>query len=429
MPSDPSPLTLIDDLDDLLMELAGAIAPDERRGPGRPPVLAHAIVWTALVLGVLRGMQSQLGVWRVITRRVWAGYGRIVVSDQAVYNKLGTTGPSPVGHLFRQITDLLLARETGWHDHRLAPFATEVVAIDEMVLETVPRTVAELWGIPDGDRRLLPGKIACRFDLRRQLFREVRLIDAPRQNEKVAAWDLIADLDPGTLVVADLGYFGFRWFDTLTERELFWLSRERRKSSVVPVHTFYRSDQLVEELVWLGAHRADRAKHLVRRITTIRHGVTHTYYTNVLDPRIASARSLVDLYGRRWDIELAFKHVKRDLKLHSLWSAKPAVIAHQLWAVLLIAQVLSALRGEIAGRAQVAIDEVSLPLMMQYLPDYARTHPDDPIGAFVADGVFLRFIRPASRTRYEVATVPNEQLQLPPPTLETTRTPRYAGKV
>jgi hypothetical protein len=421
--------SLIDELDDLLMDLAGAIAPDKRRGPGRPAVLAHAIVWTALVLGVLRGMQSQLGVWRVITRRVWAGYGRVVVSDQAVYNKLGTPGPSPVGHLFRQITDLLFDRDEGWHDHRLAPFAAAVVAIDEMALDTVPRTVADLWGIPAGDRRLLPGKIACRFDLRRQLFREVRVIDAPQQNEKVAAWDLIADLAPGTLVVADLGYFGFRWFDTLTERGLFWLSRERRKSSVVPVHTFYRSDQLIEELVWLGAHRADRAKHLVRRITITRSGASHTYYTNVLDPRIASARSLVDLYGRRWDIELAFKHVKRDLKLHDLWSAKPAVIAHQLWAVLLIAQVLSALRGEIAGRAEVSIDAVSLPLMVQYLPEYARTHPDDPIGAFVADGVFLRFIRPASRARYAVADLPPEQLHLPPPDLARTRTPRYAGKM
>jgi hypothetical protein len=429
--SDPAgDVSLLDDLDLLLMELAGALDPQPpRSGPGRPPILAHAIIWTALVLGVLRGCTSQLGVWRQITRRLWPGYGPVQVSDQAVYKKLGATGPSPMGQLFGQMTDLLIERVAPWQDDRLAPFATEVVAIDETALDQVPRTLADLWGLPKGDRRLLPGKLACRFDLRRQLFGAVQVITDPRQNEKIAAWDLVADLAPGSLIVADLGYFGFRWFDTLTERGLWWLSRERSKSSTVPVHTFYRSDHLVDELVWLGAYRADRAKHLIRRITVVRPNGRFVYYTNVTDPRLASARDLVHLYGRRWDIELAFKLVKRDLKLTHLWSAKPAVIEHQLWAVVLIAQLLSALRLEIAGRADVPIDDVSMPLMVQYLPEYARSHPDDPIGAFVADGVFLRFIRPASRTRYEVETVAAADYHLPPPDLITTRSPRYAGKV
>ena len=429
--SDVAPVpSLLDDLETRLLDLAGALEPAPvRRGPGRPPVLAHAIVWTALVVGVLRGAPSQLAIWRLITRRVWAGYGRVQVTDEAVYKQLGATGPSPVGTLFRQLTALLLVRVGGGPDHALAPFATDVVAIDEMTLDGVPRTVAELWGLPNGDRRLLPGKLACGFDLRRQLFRTVTVIPAPQQNERVAAWDLIAALAPKTLVVADLGYFGFRWFDALTERGLWWLSRERSKTSSRPVHTFYRSDQLVDELVWLGAHRADRAKHLVRRITVMTRSGPRVYLTNVTDPRTATARELVQLYGRRWDIELAFKLVKRELKLSTLWSAKPVVIEHQLWAVLLIAQLLSALRGEIAARAAVPLDDVSLALMVQYLPEYTRTHPDDPIGAFVADGVGLRFIRPASRTRYEVEEVTVAAYHLPPPDLDTTRTPRYAGKL
>lgn len=421
--------TLLAELDDLLLELAGALAPDPgRAGPGRPPILAHAIIWTALVVGVLRGCTSQLAIWRLITRRAWPGSGPIHVTDQAVYKQLGAAGPSPVGRLFRQMTDLLVERVAPWQEHSLAPFATAVVAIDETTLDQVPRSLAAFWGLPPGDRQLLPGKLACCFDVRRQLFRHVQLIDEPQQNERVAAGEVIADLPPGTLILADLGYFSFRWFDALTERGLWWLSRERRKTSTVPVHTFYRTDQLIDELVWLGAHRSDRAKHLIRRITVVRPTGTFVYNTNVTDPRLASARELVQLYGRRWDIELAFKLVKRELQLSQLWSAKPSVIAHQLWAVLLIAQVLSAVRLEIAGRADVPIDDVSLSLMVRYLPEFARSHPDDPIGAFVAQGVFLRFIRPASRTRYHVETVPDDQIHDPPPDLITTRTPRYAGK-
>ena len=421
--------TLLDDLEERLLELAGALAPAPvRPGPGRPPILAHAILWTALVVGVLRGCPSQLALWRLITRRMWPGSGPIHVTDQAVYKQLGAAGPSPVARLFQQMTALLVERVTPWQAHQLAPFATAVVAIDETTLDQVPRSLAAFWGLPKGDRRLLPGKLACCFDLRNQLFRHVQLIDDPQQNERVAAAEVIAELPLGALILADLGYFSFRWFDALTERGLWWLSRERRNTSTIPVHTFYRSDQLIDELVWLGAHRSDRAKQLIRRITVVRPTGTCVYDTNVTDPRLASARELVQLYGRRWDIELAFKLVKRELQLSQLWSAKPSVIAHQLWAVLLIAQLLSAVRLEIAHRAAVPIDDVSLTLMVQYLPEYARAHPDDPIGAFVAQGVFLRFIRPASRTRYDVETVPEDQLHDPPPELVTTRPPRYAGK-
>ena len=40
----------------------------------------------------------------------------------------------------------------------------------------------------------------------------------PHQNEKVLARELVEELPAGTLVVADLGYFGFAWFDWLTDR-------------------------------------------------------------------------------------------------------------------------------------------------------------------------------------------------------------------
>jgi len=43
------------------------------------------------------------------------------------------------------------------------------------------------------------------------------------------------------------------------------------------------------------------------------------------------------LYARRWDVELAFKLVKRRLGLRLLWSAEPNVVLQQVWAVLTVA--------------------------------------------------------------------------------------------
>ena len=80
----------------------------------------------------------------------------------------------------------------------------------------------------------------------------------------------------------------------------------------------------------------------------------YRYVINVLDPQQRSRREIATVYARRWDIELAFQTIKQHLGLHLLWSAKPVAIQQQVWAVLIIAQILQALRLEIAGRAGVA---------------------------------------------------------------------------
>jgi hypothetical protein len=131
------------------------------------------------------------------------------------------------------------------------------------------------------------------------------------------------------------------------------------------------------------------------------------------------------LYARRWDIELAVKLVKRELGLHLLWSAKAAVIQHQIWAVLLIAQIWQALRTEIAGRAGVPIDDVSLGQLVTDFPRYAAANAE-PIAAFIAHGRQLGYIRPSRRLTPTTPAAPLAAFTLPPPDLPTTQRPRYS---
>jgi hypothetical protein len=419
--------SLVDQIESVLVELVAGIAPAPRSGPGRPPILPAALLWASLAIGVLRGAMSQAAIWRIVTAKgLWRG-PRIAVSDEAVYLRLASADPGPLEALFRHVTELLVDRLAPWDQRSLAPFATDVVVLDETTLDPVARSLPALRAVPAGDDALLPGKLAGVFDLRRQVWREMQVIAAPRQNEKVAARDLAATLRPGSLVLADLGYFGFAWFDDLTDAGHLWISRLRAKTSYRVAHVHYRDDTALDALVWLGAHRADRAKHLVRLVRFRAGGQERAYLTNVRDPGLLSMPEIARLYARRWDIELAVKLVKRDLGLHLLWSAKPAVIHHQVWAVLVIAQILQALRVEIAGRAEVDLFEVSVPLMIRYLPEYAARF-DDPIGEYIADAQLMRFIRPSRRVDARAPTIPIEAMTLPPPDLTTTQTPRYAGR-
>jgi hypothetical protein len=422
---------LLDQVEATVRAVVAGLEPDpaeaRRPGPGRPRVLPALALWGGVLVCVLRGLPSQRAVWRLLTaHRLWH-YPRFALSDQAVYKRLAADGTEPLERLFAAVGRLLAERLAPWAAADLAPFASAVVALDETTMDQVARTLPALRGVPGGDDRLLPGKLAALFDLRAQLFRRVEYLPDPRQNEKVAARGLLAGLATGALVLADLGYFGFRWFDDLTDAGHWWVSRLRARTSYEVVHAHYQRGDTFDGLVWLGKHRADRAKHAVRLVRFRHNGQLFRYVTNVLDPHVLPPKELARLYARRWDVELAFKLVKRHLGLHLLWSAKPGVVLQQVWAVLTIAQVVQALRLEVAGQAGVDVFEVSLPLLVEYLP-LLLADGVDPVAFFVAEGRRLQFIRPSSRTTIHAPDLPPEEVVPRPPDLVLLREPRYAGK-
>lgn len=429
-PPPPAAPAIVDRLEGFLAELIRALAPVPGvagRNRGRPPILPATLLWAGLAVCVLRRATSQLDVWRLLSATGLWDFPAVPVSDDAVYKRLERDGATAMARLFADVSGLLAARLDGHADRTLAPFAAEVFAVDETTLDPVARRLPALRGMPAGDDRLLPGKLAGVFDVRRQLWRVVKHIAAPRQNEKAAAREVIADLPAGSLLLFDLGYFAFAWFDDLTDAGQWWVSRLREKTSVVPIHVFYEEGETRDALVWLGAHRADRAKHAVRLVQFRRGAVLHRYVTNVRDPHLLPLAEIARLYARRWDIEMAIDLAKTELGLHLVWSAKPPVVLAQVWAVLLIAQILQALRVLVAAEAGVAVFDVSLPLLVRYLPRYAR-RGHDPIAAFVADGRRLGFIRPSRRTVITTPAIPPAAVRPPPADLVLHRTPRYAHK-
>ena len=415
-------------IEEFLQQCLEGMEPDGRvKGPGRPRILPAMALWAGLLVCVLRGFGSQLALWRLISERGLWFFPRFEVTDQAVYKRLHSAGTEPLERLFEQISSVLAERFEGLVSDRLASFAEEVVCIDESTLEAISRTLPTLREIPEGDTRLLAGKLAGVFDLRRQQWRRVRFQPNPNQNEKVLARDLAAELPAGTLVVADLGYFGFAWFDWLTDRGCHWLSRLRAKTSYKVIHTFYQRGDVFDGIVWLGVHRADRTKHAVR-LVTFRQGKTlRRYITNVREPHRFPIPSIAEVYARRWDIEMALALAKQHLKLRLLWSAKQVVIQQQIWATLIISQVLQSLRLEIAYKAGVDPFEVSIGLLVEYAPQYAY-EGRDPVKVFVERGRELGFIRPSRRTRIQAPRIPVESILPAPPGLVLTRTPRYANR-
>lgn len=426
-PAAAAPLSNIEAfLQEALTHLAPDPREDRRPGPGRPRILPALCLWAGVLVMVLRGFESQRQLWRLLVQQGLWRWGRVAISDQALYNRLARAGTAPLERLFAHVSAVLAARLAPHAQAGLAPFAPAVVALDASTLARLARLLPALRALPAESKALLAGQVAALFDVRTQQWRALTFIPDAAQNCKVAARGLLDGLERGTLILADLGYFGFEWFDDLTEGGFRWVSRLRARTSYEVIHTFYQEGETFDGVVWLGAHRADRAAHAVRLVQFRAGGALHQYVSNVTDPATLPPRELARLYARRWDIELAFSLVKEHLHLHLLWASKRVVILQQVWAVFTIAQVFQALRLEVAARAQVDPFEVSLELLVREFPDFIASEAD-PIAAFVACGRQVGYIRPSTRTRIEAPALPAHLRPLPAD-LILTRTPRYAQR-
>ena len=429
--SRPSPCPL-DTLEASLCDLLEAL-PGEPPSPpraGRPPILEAWLLWGGLLVCLLRGFHSQRSLWQLLTLRGLWNRPPVRLTSQALYQRLARTSPTALLSIFAEVTAVLQERFATVNDVPYAPFAKAILALDHSVLDAVARKLKLFRDLSRKDPRLIPGQLATLFDVRRQFFFRVEFWEDAARNEKHQVQHWLDFLEEGTLLLFDLGFFSFPWLDALTERGCFYACRLREKVSYVLHHSLYDGPagpvHLRDQLIYLGAYRADRAAHPVRLIEIITARGTFRYLTNVLDPRLLPAAHVVQLYRRRWDIEQAFNLLKTHLNLFLLWSGQANVVLHQVVGTLIIAQVALGLRTEVAQAAQAQLREVSLPLILRWIPELAAAGRD-PLQTLAQRGREAGIIRPYRGRDYDLprpeATVYDYPSERPPP-----RQARYAGK-
>jgi len=130
--------------------MQGLIGPqdEEKRAeqsgkPGHPVSLPSVSLWMAVLVAVLRGLSSQRAIWRLLVAGGWWSQSGYDIGDQAVYKRMEQEGWKPLAQVFERIS-LLLAQWLEpalqvYHQRHaiLAPFASEVMALDEMYLDRV----------------------------------------------------------------------------------------------------------------------------------------------------------------------------------------------------------------------------------------------------------------------------------------------------
>jgi hypothetical protein len=253
----------------------------------------------------------------------------------------------------------------------------EVTAIDGTTMELARNGVLEDgFGTPaEGARPLL----RVTAHVRTATFRWIgAAIGGYHDGENALAGQLEGSFGPGILNLADRGFFSMhRWIRfSAAGADLAWRIKNSAKS--VPLKTI-RTLPDGSELVMLhesdgmrarrrketGDPGAERLPDTTARLVTFtivagtRSGRVKTarmrVLTTLLDQQAYPAREIAALYAERWQIEIAFLHLKRTVRgpRRPLRGQSPELARQEAWALLLIHNITATAAARAAGPAGI----------------------------------------------------------------------------
>jgi hypothetical protein len=319
---------------------------------------------------------------------VWAQGGDgppQMASKVALFKARVRLGPEPLEMLFRR--GAVPIGKPDWDDCFLG--GRRLLAIDGTTMD-VPDTTANdehfgRAGVSKGERSAFPlARLVAVAECGTHAILDAEI--GPYTTSEVGlSKGLVDRFTPGSLVIADRGFYGYDlWVRAAaTGADLLW----RVKKNLKPV--------FVEDLgdgSWLGeirrGGRAGRKANPVRvRVIdyTVDNGTLDTdgddntdggfrLITTVLDPADIDAGDLAAAYWQRWEIETVFD----ELKTHQrgargvLRSKSPELIHQELWAMLCCHYAIRLMMADVEVNGGRDPDRVSFVAALRIARDTAR---------------------------------------------------------
>ncbi len=131
-------------------------------------------------------------------------------------------------------------------------------ALDGTTLEALFRKLKALQEDPDAR---LAGHLVVLCDLFTHLPAQLWFAEDSQTNDKSLVGPVGQWLPENSLVVFDLGYFAFPFFDDLWDAGVFFVTRLRAKTSLTVLHTLVQRPGVRDQIVQLGKYRSNPSQH------------------------------------------------------------------------------------------------------------------------------------------------------------------------
>jgi len=150
---------------------------------------------------------------------------------------------------------------------------------------------------------------------------------------------------PGTILVFDRGYADYRWFESLTQQGVFFVTRLRHDAhyGVLEERPLpQRGHTLSDQIIRLGSPHY-RQRSSLRRIVVEVPEWDHplVLLTNHLG---LGSTTVARIYQERWQVEVFFRTLKQNLRIKTFVGTSANALKIQIWAALIALLVLKYLQ-------------------------------------------------------------------------------------
>lgn len=336
-------------------------------------VVLNLPVMMAVVIGlVYRRIAGLRELLRILTEEGMLWIEPMQVSVEALSKRLRTLPASLFVEIFEQVIEKLKSEENlkgvpeKWQG--ISEKFTGIWIADGSTLEEIFKKLKVLRK----GNTVLGGKMMVIVEA--WTYRPVKMwyTEESKANDKIFTDQLLEQLPQGGLMIFDLGFFKFGWFDEFTEQKKFFVTRLREKTAYQVKKTLSQGLYYQDEIIQMGLYRSNRCHQPVRLVSVLWGKTWYRYLTNVLDPEELSAQQVCELYRNRWQIEQAFLLTKRLLGLAYLWVGDSNGIQIQILSTWIFYAVLNQLCTDVAMALGQPKERISTEMVFRALYHFSR---------------------------------------------------------
>lgn len=156
-------------------------------------------------------------------------------------------------------------------------------------------------------------------------------------------WARDLDLPAGSVVVFDRGFTDYKWWKSLSDKGIRFVTRLKRDARYTVVerrNVRWKDHVTSDQVIRLEGKKASSLGLVLRRIGYVdpETGKHLVFVTN--DLRLA-ASTIADVYRQRWQIELFFKWIKQNLRIKAFLGRSPNAVLSQLWTAMIVYLLLA----------------------------------------------------------------------------------------
>lgn len=151
-----------------------------------------------------------------------------------------------------------------------------------------------------------------------------------------------------SIVVCDRGYNDYEWFNSLTNKEINFVTRLKSNAKYKVIKSLeVNSKQSVVSDEWIKLTGPQVSKKCPRKLRLVCYidKQTNKKYRFLTNHFKLSAKTIADIYKSRWQIELFFKWIKQNLKIKKFIGTSKNAVMTQIWIAMCVYLIISYIKN------------------------------------------------------------------------------------